>query len=256
MVDRSIGINLLMGPDSKDLTFSGHIVVCDIEEWLLTKYQIFPHISLESHSLEDEAACGEEALVVIDGCHDQPADGAQQRHYGNEYKNQRGEVKKIQVFLPDAMYLHCRYFVWNVKMLSIDLKLMNKSDGLCEVLTSYYDGAINKNEWQIDAGYGQLVPVVNKKIKLDPLLRIVGERGKLLEYGDHHTHGQQYEDAQAYENAVERQRQWVERFATASDRANRHGCARFVVVQILFDYSQMKNSKMDVSRPLAIRVWQ
>lgn len=67
-------------------------------------------------------------------------------------------------------------------------------------LTSCNGGSIDEHKRQINARNGQFVPVVDEKVKLNPLLSVVGKRRELFEYDQNHTHGQHYKYAQQYEH--------------------------------------------------------
>lgn len=56
-----------MDPNFQNWSLIGHIIVCDPFERLFSVDQILPHVSLESHTLENETTRGQEALVVVDG---------------------------------------------------------------------------------------------------------------------------------------------------------------------------------------------
>ena len=50
------------------------------------------------------------------------------------------------------------------------------------MITANKSPSIAKHEPQIDSRNGQFVPIVDEKIKLDPLLSIIGEGREFLEY--------------------------------------------------------------------------
>ena len=73
-----------MNPNVEDGRFAWHSIFGDQLKRLLSIDEIFPHVALESHSLEDEATSGQEALVKVDRRHNEPTNGAENGDYSNK----------------------------------------------------------------------------------------------------------------------------------------------------------------------------
>ena len=173
-----IFLHLLKDPNLENGRLDGHEVLGDESKRLLAIDEVLPHVALEAHALEYEAAGGQEALVVVDGGDDEPADGAEHGHNGERDEQQRRQMEQADVALAQAVYLQ-------------------RGD-------DEHDAAVHVNEREIDARNRQLVPVVDEEVELDPLLRVVGERRELLEYDPHAAHGDEHKRAEEDQRNVDR----------------------------------------------------
>ena len=61
-----------MDPNFEYRRFVWHNIMCDPFERLLTIDEIFPNVSLESHSFEDETTRRQKAFVIVHSCDYKP----------------------------------------------------------------------------------------------------------------------------------------------------------------------------------------